>query len=203
MNRKKSVYDNTNRLIDAENTKNKIIESFGALWNRYSLKEITLDMVATEAGVTTKTILRKFESKEGLVSGSLVYMSKKIESERTSTKGDRVDDILKALLSNYEKMGDAAIRTINLESELEIARQIGAKGRALHRDWCARMFKKYLPNEESEDYEIQLISLIAATEIYLWKLMRKDLKLSKEQTFTIFKNLVEGIIIQSTSKPGK
>jgi AcrR family transcriptional regulator len=194
MNSKKSTYDNSKRQVDAEKTKIKILNAFGDLWSEYSIRDITLEMVAKEAGLTTKTILRKFGSKEGLTNESLSYLAAKIESERTSTNAGQVDEILKALLSNYEKMGEAAIRTINLESELEIARQIGAKGRKLHRDWCMRMFASFLPDKQSDDYEIQLVSFIAATEIYLWKLMRKDLELSKEQTFSIFKNLVEGLI---------
>ena len=194
---KKNPYNNTRRLIDAENTKIKIIKAFGNLWSRHSIKDITLEMVAKEAGVTTKTILRKFESKDGMINESLFYLATEIKGERTLATVGNIDEILKALLSNYEKMGEAAIRTINLESELEIARQIGAKGRALHRDWCIQMFSPYLPNEQSADYEIQLTSFIAATEIYLWKLMRKDLKLSKGQTFSIFKNLVEGLINQN------
>jgi|GEM_PF-1331793 len=198
MNNKKNPYDNSKRLIDAENTKIKIIKAYGSLWSSHSIKNITLEMVAKEAGVSTKTILRKFESKNGLTNESLVYLAGEIESERTITKVGDVNEILKALLLNYEKMGEAAIRTINLEPELEVARQIGAKGRALHRDWCIQMFAPYLPNEQSADYEIQLTSFIAATEIYLWKLMRKDLKLSKEQTFSIFKNLVEGLINQNS-----
>ena len=197
---KKNPYNNSRRLIDAEKTKIKIIKAFGNLWSRHSIKDITLDMVAKEAGVTTKTILRKFKSKDGMTNESLFYLAAEIKGERTlATVGD-IDEILKALLSNYEKMGEAAIRTINLESELEIARQIGAKGRALHRDWCIQMFSPYLPNEQSADYEIQLTSFIAATEIYLWKLMRKDLKLSKGQTFSIFKNLVEGLINKNGKK---
>jgi len=194
---KKNPYNNTRRLIGAENTKIEIIKAFGNLWSRHSIKDITLDMVAKEAGVTTKTILRKFESKDGMINESLFYLATEIKGERTLATVGNIDEILKALLSNYEKMGEAAIRTINLESELEIARQIGAKGRALHRDWCIQMFSPYLPNEQSADYEIQLTSFIAATEIYLWKLMRKDLKLSKGQTFSIFKNLVKGLINQN------
>lgn len=200
MNKKKNAYDNSKRIIDAENTKMEIIKAFGNLWSRHSIKDITLEMVAKEAGVTTKTILRKFESKGGLTKESLSYLAAEIESERTLTKVGNVDQILKALLSNYEKMGEAAIRTINLESELEIARQIGAKGRDLHREWCIRMFAPYLPQKQSVNYEIQLTSLIVATEIYLWKLMRKDLKLSKGETFSIFKNLVEGIINQNNKR---
>jgi len=197
MNKAKSAYDNSKRQTDAEKTKIKILRAFGDLWSDYSIKDITLEMVAIEAGLTTKTILRKFGSKDGLTNESLSYLATEIESERTSAKAGNVDDILKALLSNYEKIGEAAIRTINLESELKIARQIGAKGRQLHRDWCIRMFAPYLPGEQTADYEIQLTSFIAATEIYLWMLMRKDLKLSKEKTFSIFKNLIEGLIIKN------
>jgi AcrR family transcriptional regulator len=194
MNKKKNAYDNSKRLLDAENTKMEIIKAFGTLWSSYSIKDITLEMIAKEAGVTTKTILRKFGSKNGLLNESLSYLATEIESERTLTKVGDIDKILEVLLTNYEKMGAAAIRTINLEPELEIARKIGAKGRALHRDWCIQMFAPYLPTEQSVDYEIQLNSFIAATEIYLWKLMRKDLMLSKEKTFSIFKNIIEGLI---------
>lgn len=200
MNKKKQTYDNSKRQIDAQKTKNEIIKAFGTLWSSYSIKEITLEMVAREAGVSTKTILRKFKSKGGLTNESLSYLASEIESERTSTKVGDIDDILKTLLSNYEKMGEAAIRTINLEPELEIARQIGAKGRTLHRDWCIRMFAPYLPDEQSIDYEIQLTSFIAATEIYLWKLLRKDLKFGKEKTFSIFRNLVQGLINNNIKK---
>lgn len=195
MKSRKNIYDNSKRLIEAENTRLKIIKAFGRLWNQYSIKEITLEMVSGEAGVTTRTIMRKFGSKEGLLAESLTVLAAEIESSRKETKASDIDAVLQALLSNYETMGEAAIRTISLEPELEIARQIGQKGRELHRNWCIQMFSSYLPDPNTPEFEIQLNSFIAATEIYLWKLMRKDLKLSKEQTFEIFKNMINGLIL--------
>lgn len=192
----KNTYDNSRRQQNAEKTKAEIISAFGRLWNKNSIKDITLEMVAKESGVTIRTVLRKFESREGLLNESLIYLSSEIESERRATRVGDIDDILETLLSNYEVMGDAAIRTINLEPELEIARKIGKKGRALHKEWCKQMFAPFLPQPNSSKYEIQLTSFIAATEIYLWKLMRKDLKLSKAKTLSVFKNLVEGIILK-------
>lgn len=194
MKSKEPTYNNTNRRLEAEKTKLDIIKAIGSLWTKHSIKEITLNMIAEEAGVTTRTILRKFGSKEGLIEESLAYDPAEISRDREMAKVGDLDDILKTLLSNYEEIGDAAIRTIHLESELEIAQIIGNKGRAQHRDWCIRMFAPYLPDPQSNDYEIQLISFIASTEIYLWKLMRKDLKLSKKKTFSVFKNMLEGLI---------
>ncbi len=195
MKSKKTIYDNSKRLIDAEITKHEIINAFGRLWNQYSIKEITLEMVSNESGVTTRTIMRKFGSKVGLLTESLPILTAQVEAQRKVTKAGDIDAILQALLSNYESMGEAAIRTINLESELEIAREIGRKGRELHRNWCIQMFSPYLPEQNTPEFEIQLNSFIAATEIYLWKLMRKDLKLSREKTLAIFKNMVEGLVL--------
>jgi hypothetical protein len=198
MKSEKHTYNNTNRQIKAEETKLLIIKAWGKLWTQYSINDITLDMIAEEANVTKRTILRKFGSKEGLMAESLSYDPAEISAKRGHAKPGDIDDILKTLLSNYENIGDAAIRTINLESELEVARQIGDKGRTLHRNWCKKVFAPFLPDPKSPNFEIQLTSFISVTEIYLWKLMRKDLKLSKKKTISVFKNMLEGIIYKSS-----
>ena len=198
MKSQKNTYNNTNRQLKAEATKRSIIKALGKLWTQYSINDITLDMIAREANVTKRTILRKFGSKEGLLTESLSYDPADISAKRNHAKPGDIDDILNTLLSNYENIGEAAIRTINLESELEVARQIGVKGRKLHRNWCKKVFAPFLPNSKSPNFEIQLTSFISVTEIYLWKLMRKDLKLSKKKTFAIFKNMLEGVIYKSS-----
>ena len=200
MKSQRSTYNNTNRQLKAEETKLSIIKAWGRLWAKYSINEITLEMIAEEADVTTRTILRKFGSKEGLMIDSLSYDPAEISNQRDLAKPGDIDDILNTLLSSYEQMGDAAIRTINLESELEIARKIGKKGRIQHRNWCIKVFAPYLPDPKSPDYEINLTSFIAVTEIYLWKLMRRDLKYSKNRTFSVFKNMIEGVIYKSAQK---
>ena len=196
MNTASKSYNNTNRRRKAEETKLLIIRAWGRLWTKYPIHDITLDMIAEEAGVTTRTVLRKFGSKEGLLTASLSYDPAEITIDRAQAIPGNVDNILQTLLAGYEKMGDAAIRTIQLESELEIARTIGNKGRAMHRSWCKAVFADFLPPVNSIHYEIQLTSFIAATEIYLWKLMRKDLAMSKKATFKVFKNMLEGVIHQ-------
>ena len=199
MKSQKPNYNNANRELKAEETKLFIIKALGRLWTRYAIDDITLDMIAEEANVTKRTILRKFSSKEGLMTESLLYDPAEISAKRDNAKPGEINDILKTLLSNYENIGDAAIRTINLESKLEVARQIGDRGRVIHRNWCKKVFAPYLPDPKSPDFEIQLISFISVTEIYLWKLMRKDLKLSKKKTFYVFKNMLEGVIYKSSN----
>lgn len=197
MKSQKQTYDNSNRQKKAEETKLEIIKALGNLWGQHSIIDITLEMVAEEAGVTTRTILRKFGSREGLMEASLAFDPAGISANRNEARVGDVDHILQTLLDNYEKIGEAALRTIFLESELEIARKIGARGRFIHKQWCERVFEPFLPDKDTAAYEIQLASFIATTEIYLWKLLRKDLKFSRKKTFSVFKNMVEGVIQNS------
>jgi AcrR family transcriptional regulator len=198
MNLSTRSYNNEKRALKANKTKVRIMQSFTDLWNKHSLNEITLEWLAEESGVTTRTILRKFGSKEKLLEETLLYHSPKILETRKKGFDGNIDKALKALLANYESMGDAVIRTIKLESELDIARKIGETGRKVHRDWCKNIFGAHLPPEDSTHYERDLAAFIAATEIYLWKLLRRDLGFSEEECLAVFKRMVDGLILQST-----
>lgn len=174
----------------------RIMQSIFTLWEQLSIHEITLDMVARDAGVTVRTILRKFGSKEGLIEASIEKDVSNIKKEReTAVKGDYLQ-ALTILMRDYERIGDAAIRTLAIEQEIPIAKKILDSGRAYHREWCEKIFAPFLPDPENPDYEQKLLSFITATEFYLWKLLRRDLNKSREATFVVFKSLVEGLIHQ-------
>jgi AcrR family transcriptional regulator len=187
-------YSMTQRAKSAAKTAEKIISSTFQLWKERPLNEITLDSIADRSGVAIRTILRKFGSRDGLIQACLSHDASIIIEERAHTPVGDIDGILHTLLSNYEKMGDAGIRTIYMENELKEAKEIGEKGRKVHREWCARVFTPFLPGPDHNEYEIRLTAFITATEIYLWKLLRKDLGYDEEKTFRVFKMLVEGLV---------
>ena len=64
-------YDMGVRAKAAEMTSEEIIRVVGELWMKYSIHEITLQMVAQNTGVTVMTILRKYGSKEGLFEATI------------------------------------------------------------------------------------------------------------------------------------
>jgi len=193
----KRTYNNAKRAEGASNSKSQIMAAVGKLWTTHSLTDITLDLVAKEAGVTTRTIMRKFGSKEKLFEESLAHDAASTSSDRNQATVGDIDSILNTLLANYEAMGDAALRTIYLEPEMEIARMIGEEGRKQHREWCANMFAPFLPDQNNPQYEILLTAFIASTEIYLWKLLRKDMNKSKEETAEVFRRMLNGLVKNS------
>ncbi len=178
----------------------KIKKAATKLWLALPIKEITLEKIADRSGVTVRTILRKFGSKEGLLEACIEHDTTSQVPDRFDAKVGDLDSILHTLLSEYEEMGDAVIRTIFVQNELPVAKKLVKTGLSEHRKWCAKMFDPYLPDTSSDEYEIRLLTFITATEIYLWKLLRRDLNKSYDQTFSVFKTQLESLIQKFTNQ---
>ncbi|MBK7407950.1 MAG: TetR/AcrR family transcriptional regulator [Saprospirales bacterium] len=190
----KRTYHMTTRAdLVAQNEQN-ILDAMVSLWLELPIHEITLDLVAEKAGVTVRTVLRKYGSKEGLIEASIEKDPVDLQRTREEARPGDAPAILRALLAEYEVMGPAIIRTIAVEEQFPAAAKILEKGRLEHRKWCARVFEPYLPDPGAVGYERKLTAFITATEIYLWKLLRKDMGKSFEETLQVFRLLIEGII---------
>ena len=177
----------------AETTSEEIIRVVGELWMKYSIHEITLHMVAQNAGVTVMTILRKYGSKEGLFEAAIRADTAGIQDVRKESQAGNIIQSISILMKEYEYAGPAVIRTLAVENDLPVAAKILKKGRELHKEWCKRIFAQYLPVSNDKEYKIMLGSFYAATDIYKWKLLRKDLGYSEEETEKIFIKTVQGI----------
>ncbi|MBZ5855482.1 TetR/AcrR family transcriptional regulator [Flavihumibacter profundi] len=194
----KRSYISTNRSkLVAQNDQN-ILEATVALWKDLSISEISLEKIAELSGVTVRTILRKFGSKEGLFQACIEQESGNMMKTRDQTPAGDIPKILEDLFAEYEETGDAVIRTLVVENEMAIARELLATGRSYHKTWCARVFKDFLPGPRAKDHPIKLMAFVAATDVYLWKLLRRDLKLSYPQAQAVIQNLLEGLIQKKT-----
>jgi AcrR family transcriptional regulator len=190
----KRKYQMTFRAEKVTQNDQRIMSAIVGLWEELPINEITLDKVASRSGVTVRTILRKFGSKEGLMEACIENDAAGRRKVRDLAIPGDYRNALKILLDDYEKLGDASVRTLAVEDELPIAKTILEKGRASHREWCMKVFAPDLPESDTSNYEHSLLTFITATEFYLWKLLRRDLNKSYEETFEVFKTLLEGLI---------
>lgn len=190
----KRSYSMTARAEAVAENERKIMEAVVDQWLNLPAHDITLERVAELSGVTVRTILRKYSSKEGLLEACVESANPDILNKREAIQPGDVKAALSALLEEYEEMGDSVVRTIAIEEEMPFAGKLLKKGRKVHRAWCARVFAPYLLANNDPAYEIQLAAIIAATEIYLWKLLRRDMGHSKKDTYRIFSLMVEGVL---------
>ncbi len=187
-------YNMSVRTKNAKATEKNILKATGALWIEYPIREITLEMIATKAGVTERTILRKFGSKEELYEAAIQHDVAGIQSIKDQAKIGDVENAVEVLMKEYTLTGLAAIRTLAVEFEFPIAAKILKKGRESHKAWCERVFSPFLPPDTHPKYPLYLGAIYAATDVNKWKLLHRDLGYSEKKTASIFKITIASII---------
>jgi Bacterial regulatory proteins, tetR family len=186
-------YEMSSRAQAAEKTSNEIMRALGELWLIHSIHEITLDMIAEKAGVTVRTVLRKYGSKEGLMEAATEKDPVGIKSIKDTAIAGDIEMAATTLMKEYEYSGMAVIRTLAVENEFPFASKVLNKGRKFHKEWCERVFKPFLPKKADKNYHIMVGAFYAATDIYKWKLLRKDMGYSPEDTEKIFIKTIQAL----------
>lgn len=139
--------------------------------------EITLDDVAARAGVSVRTVLRHFGDRDGLLDAATELAIVEFEAERETTPGD-VDDAMRVIVDHYETRGDFVIRLLAQEDDPRIGPMV-AFGRLSHRTWVADAFGPRLPSGDAAREE-SIDLLVVATDVYAWKLLRRDRGLGRD-----------------------
>ncbi|HYH81203.1 MAG TPA: helix-turn-helix domain-containing protein [Longimicrobium sp.] len=178
----------------AAQTGRDILAATAALWRERPMDEITLAAIAEHAGVSVRTVIRRFGSREGIIAACIEADAAGIVAERGQAPVDDVEGALAVLLEHYERDGDAVLRTLALEATVAEAKAIATAGRAAHRAWCARVFAPHLPSPTDDAYASRLDAFVAATDIHAWKLLRRDLGRSADDAAQVIRALVDGLV---------
>lgn len=139
---------------------------------------ITLGAVADRASVTVKTVLRHFGSREALIDAAFSRVYQDVLEERTDPSGDP-EAALAVLIQHYERRGDMALGVLAEEDEDPRARLLCDAGRLSHRRWVDEVFGAWLPVQPIERSRL-IDALVVGTDVYTWKLLRRDRGLSVE-----------------------
>lgn len=184
-------YSMATRSARAEATRSRIVEAATALFLEHAYAEVTLARIAEAAGVSHQTVLNHFESKAGVVAAVVEHgRTQTVAARSTAAPGD-VAGAVRALVGEYERMGDANHRWAN-EGLPELDPMLD-EARAGHQAWLVETFGFALPTGRAERRRA-VHALHAATDVSTWKLLRRDLRLSRAETEKTTVALVEGIL---------
>ncbi|MFC4072453.1 TetR/AcrR family transcriptional regulator [Actinoplanes subglobosus] len=168
-------------------TRRRIVEATAAALGRSP--EPTLAEVAGRAEVSVQTVLRHFGSRDALI----VETAGLLAAERAAAPGDPVPAV-RALYWQYERRGDANIQLLAREGGDPAVKRLMDRGRALHRDWVAEVFAPPLRSRPAAGRDVLVDLLVVATDVYTWKLLRRDRRLSRRAAEARVVRLVEGIL---------
>ena len=165
-----------------EATRDRILDAaVEAFWSAPST-EIALEDVAARAGVSTRTVLRHFDTKQGLFDAAVQRERDRVVTQRDAATPGDVPGAVRILLDHYEEMGDRVLRLLAEEQHMPSLREVADIGRAAHRAWCQRVFAAALSALDGVARERRLAQFVAVCDVSTWKLLRRDAGLSRRQT---------------------
>jgi len=130
----KRTYQMSKRAETAAETERAIFAATADLWCERAFADITLDAIAERAGVSVRTIIRRYGSRDGLFITCIQNSSDEIESDREKAEVGDIEGAIHYLLKDYEAYGDTIIRTLAVEYQIEAAQKVIQAGRDYHRD---------------------------------------------------------------------
>lgn len=183
------AYTQVARALAAEDTAKRIIEAFLDLLMNEWFDNITLDRVSAKAGVAVPTIVRRFGGKDGLLAAAIPVLSAQIGEQRGGATKEAAASVDR-LIADYERTGDAVIRLLALAPRYPAVEQLTEFGRAQHRQWVSTAFTESLSTIRGAARESAVDALVVATDVYTWKLLRRDMQRSLKDTAKTIKGLI-------------
>jgi AcrR family transcriptional regulator len=186
------AYTMTARARSMEQTRGRILDATVDLHSERLATEIGLEQIAERAGVSVQTVLRHFGSRDRLVEAALAHAMASVEDERRTPVGDP-DAAVHVIVDHYETRGDGVLLMLAQEQSHELMRTVTESGRRMHRAWVEEVFAPYVGRGGADAATLTDL-LVVATDVYTWKLLRRDRGLSRQQTESRMRALVGAVL---------
>jgi AcrR family transcriptional regulator len=174
-------------------TRERIVQAALKLALEQAYEDVTLAAIAEAAGVSHQTVLNHFASKENVAAAAGDMLDRQTRAARDKARPDDHPRAIAILVGEYERFGDAAARWAMASERLGSLAPLLDRARAGHQAWLDRIFSDLLPKAPAARRHA-IHALHAATDVYTWKLLRRDLQLPRVDTERIILELVYGIL---------
>ena len=128
------------RAQSTERTRAAILDAATRIFWEEPSRELTLDAIAREAGVTVQTVIRHFGGRDGVFEAAVQREMGRVKDERDPAAVSTPAEAVRQLVAHYERTGDHAIRLLAEEHRSPTVASLTAQGRAWHRSWCEQVF---------------------------------------------------------------
>jgi AcrR family transcriptional regulator len=165
-------------------------------WRRFSerpFEQVRLADIAADAGVTVQTLHSRFGTKDELFVAAWRWAIGPEGARRDSAPVGDVRKAVRILYDSYELQGDAVLRLLAAEDRIAAVREMSDAGRAWHRGWVKRTFAPQLAGLTGAARERRLVSLVVATDLLVWKLLRREMGLGRPRAERIVAEMVTAV----------
>lgn len=181
------------RAAAAEATRERIAAAAQDAFMNEWYDDVTVRGIAASAGVALQTVLNHFPTKEALCAAANERLARSIESARFSVKPGDLSEAVRTLVDDYERTAEASLRMLAVEERVPAVQPWIDLGRKGHQAWCEQMFASALEGLTGRERVRRLAQLVVATDVYTWKLLRRDKGLRRSETITAMRELVAAL----------
>ncbi|MBK8458865.1 MAG: TetR/AcrR family transcriptional regulator [Micropruina sp.] len=168
------VYRQGVRAQQASANEERILDAAERLFATELFDRVSLAEIAQASGVSIPTLQRRFGSKDGLFEATGRRVRERVLAQRRPP-GPDLDSALAALLDHYEQEGAMVWHLLRQENDVPALAVVLAEARRMHRVWIEEVYAPLLDGLEGEDRHTRVDALVAATDLYLWKLCASTL----------------------------
>jgi AcrR family transcriptional regulator len=178
----KRTYRMVARAEAAAATRERLLEAAWRQFSEHSFDAVRLADVARDAGVSAQTLHNHFGTKDALFVAAWQWTMAPEGARRDSAAAGDVPAAIRVLYDSYEKDGDSVLRLLAQEERIPAVHEMAEAGRRWHRAWVERTFEP--PSEQ------RLVTLIVATDLLTWKLLRREMGLGRREAEGIVAEMV-------------
>jgi len=171
-------------------TRRAILDAAIGLFREEADPDPSLEQVAARAGCSTRSVIRHFGSKQGLLEAAMADAIEEVVEARRVEPGD-VDGAVRLLVDHYERMGDDVVRWLASAERYPLVRRVTKEGERMHRELIAAAFEPDLRGLERGERRRRLAALATVTDVYVWHLLRRREGLGRAAAEAEIRNLVE------------
>jgi AcrR family transcriptional regulator len=164
-----------------------------AAWRRFAerpFEEVRLADIARDAGVSVQTLHAHFGTKDALFVATWEWRMMPEEARRDAAPAGDAEAAVRVLYDSYEIDGDAVLRLYTQEERIAAVHEMLEAGRRWHRDWVERTFRHEVAGVQNAERERRIVSIVVATDLLVWKLLRREMGLGRKSAERIVTDLV-------------
>ena len=181
------------RAASAEATGRRVVEEAQQLFETEPFDDVTLAAVASAAGVTVQTVVRRFGTKEALLAAVIERRSALIHAERDRSPRGNPAAAIADLYASYERWGDGVVHLLAQEQRSPLIRDACQRGRLYHRRWVESVLGPLVERSEATA-SLVLTQLVVVTDVYVWRLLRRDLGLRRQDAERTVRDMVTALV---------
>jgi AcrR family transcriptional regulator len=171
-------------------TRERLLASAWRHFAAHSFEAVRLTDVAREAGVSAQTLHNHFGTKDDLFVAAWRWTMAPEGARRDSAAPGDVRAAITVLYDSYDKDADAVLRLLTQEERIPAVHEMAEAGRRWHRAWVERTFEHLLDRPSGVERERRLVALVVATDVLVWKLLRREMGLSRAAAEQIVADMV-------------